>query len=210
MKSSELNHILAAILILSIVAGFSSIINGSYSLLPQILLFSAIIISVNLASKKMIAYWLDSDVEHEIWKSTFSIYEKPSSSKEKPAGIIIPLIITLLSLGAFKLPAILTYEARALKHRAAKRFGYYSYTEMTDWHNSLIGAAGIISLLLLSIITYFAGSESLAKLSIFYAFANILPISKLDGTQIYFGSKQVYAALAAITLIFTLYAIFLI
>ena len=100
----------------------------------------------------------------------------------------------------------LTYETRALKHRAAKRFGYYSFTEVTDWDNGLIGATGIIALLVLSIVGYIMGYELLFKMAAFYALMNMLPISNLDGTQIFFGSRIIWSVLALICLIFGLYA----
>ena len=127
-----------------------------------------------------------------------------------PIGIVLPLFFIIFSLGRFKFPVFLTYEARALKTRASKRFGFYSYIEMTDWHHALIGAAGIVSVLVLSLITYMLplnGVEFLAQLAAYYAFCNMLPISKLDGTQILFGSRIMYVTLAIITIIFTIYSV---
>jgi len=126
--------------------------------------------------------------------------------KEKPFGFYIPLFFTLFSLGLIKVMTFLTYETGALKHRAAKRHGYYSYTEMTDWHNGLIGAAGVVILLLISLISYLTGLELLSKMAAYYAFWNMIPIAKLDGTQIFFGSRIIWAVLGVITLIFALYA----
>lgn len=209
MRLSELVHILVAILIIFLVSSFTFILKGNYILLAQIFLFSIIIMFVSVFSKKAMAYSLDSNVEHEIWQSAFELTPQ-KSAKEYPAGVIVPILLSLITLGKLKFLALLTYEARALKHRAAKRFGYYSFTELTDWHNGLIGAAGIFSILFLSAVAYLSGYEYLAKISTFYAFWNLLPISKLDGTQIFFGSKILYSLLAIITLIFTAYSLFLV
>lgn len=209
MRITELTHVLIAILILFLASSFTFIIKGNFSILAQILLFSVIIIFISVFSKKAMAYALDSNVEHEIWQSTFELTPQ-RSAKEYPAGLILPILLSLITLGKLKFLSLLTYEARALKHRAAKRFGYYSYTELTDWHNGLIGAAGILSILAISIIAYLTGFEYLAKISTFYAFWNLLPISKLDGTQIFFGSKVLYSILAIITLIFASYSLFLV
>jgi len=209
MRKSEVFNILAAIIILTAVFGFSFIIIGDLSALAKVLLFSAIIILVAVFSKKLVAYMLDSDVEHELWKVYRYGWAK-SWHFDKPvsAGIILPLILTLFSWGLLKFSAILTYETRALKARAAKRFGLYSYTEMTDWHNGIIGASGIVALLLLTVISYFLPTnlEYLAKMATFYAFWNMIPVSNLDGTQIFFGSRILYSILAVITIIFTVYA----
>lgn len=214
MPSRELSHILAAVIILAVVLSFAPLLNQNYSLIPQMLFFSVIIILVPIIAKKLMAYHLDADVEHEIWFwQRFGFKVKSKFRKPIPAGIIFPLFFSIFSLGLIKLMTLLTYESRALKTRAAKRHGFYSFTEMTEWHHGLIGAAGILSLLLLSILAYFLplpGLETLAKLATFYAFWNLIPVSKLDGAQIFFGSRTLYTLLAAITLIFTAYALMLV
>jgi Zn-dependent protease len=211
MGNSEFSHILAAIIILTIISGFTFVLQQQWQTLTIIFAFCVIIISVSILSKKITAHLLDADVEHEIWlMKNFGFKKSLQSKKPIPAGLIIPIILSLFSLGIIKFMAVLTYETRALKHRAAKRFGAYSYTEMTDWHNAIIGASGIIFILLLSLMTYllpFQNIEILSKLAAFYAFVNILPISKLDGTQIFFGSRILWAVLFSISTIFTLLAI---
>jgi len=211
MQQKEFFNILAAIIIFTIMISLSSVIKKDYSFLPWGFIFAVIIILINLAAKKLTANYLDSDVEHEIWQwQRYGIKNQQKLKKSVPAGIILPLIISLFSLGSFIFLGLLTYETRALKSRASKRHGFYSFSEMTDSHNALIGAAGIISLIILAIITYLLPipqSGILAKLSIYYAFWNMLPISKLDGTQIYFGSPVLYSILATITLIFTALAL---
>ena len=153
---------------------------------------------------------LDSDVEHEIWKvSRYGLGQRQHLKREIPAGIIFPLLLSVFSLGFIKFPALLTYESRALQRRAAKRFGFYSFTELTEWHNGIIGAAGIISVLLVGIIIYFLpyNWEYFSKLAAYYALVNMIPISKLDGTQIFFGSRVLWTTLTLITLIINAYAL---
>lgn len=211
MELKENLNILAAFIVLTIVASFKFILNSEWNEVGVTAIFSVIILLFAIGSKKLMAYLLDTNVEHEVWK--FSRYGwKPHwhLKKDIPAGIIFPLFLTLFSLGFLKFLSVLTYETTASKYRAAKRHGFYSFTEMTDWHNGLIGAAGIISVLALAIIGYFSNYEYLSKLAAFYAFSNLLPISKLDGSQIFFGSRILYAILAVITLIFFGYALFLI
>jgi hypothetical protein len=94
-----------------------------------------------------------------------------------------------------------------------KKFGPYSFTEMTDWHNALVGAAGILSCLLITFVTYWLPGDFwsvIGKMATFYAFFNMIPFSKLDGSQIYFGSRVLWSVLAVITLIFMTYAMLLI
>lgn len=211
MKGPEIFHILTAMLILAAVAGFKHALDQNIPSLMFAILFSIIVVLVAVLSKKIMASLLDADVEHQIWMfSRFGFKPNDKLSFPIPAGIIIPLVFSIFSLGLLKFVPLLTYETTALKIRAARRFGFYSYTEMTEWHNALIGASGIIGVLLLSFLSYFPGFEELSKIAAFYAISNILPISKLDGTQILFGSKVLYITLAIITLVFFGYALILV
>jgi hypothetical protein len=209
MRMQEFLNILAAILILTVVSGFSLAVHSNWTGVTQAFLFSVIIIFVTIFAKKAMAYWLDCDVEHEIWKFQRWGYKKHQHfPRPIPGGIIFPLFVTLFSWGIIKFPAILTYETTALKRRAAKRFGVFSYTEVTEWHHALIGSAGIIAAFLIAIVTYFlpANFEYLAKIAIFYGAVNLLPLSKFDGAQIFYGSRVLFTTLAVIALIFLLVA----
>ena len=211
MASQEYSHLLAAWIILSIGIAVPAFNHNNHVQMILALPFAAIILALAIGAKKGAAYLLDSDVEHELWKSSgFSFTPKPGYRKEHQAGVIIPLFISFLSIitkTTLQCFTLVTYETRARKARASKRFGPYSYQEMTDWHNALIGAAGNVTIIILATVAYFANNEFLARQASFYAFWNLLPISKLDGTQIFFGSKVLWTILATITLLFTLYAV---
>lgn len=211
---SEIASITIAIAVLSIVIGFRAIIEEDWSFLPMAVIFSFGIIMINILAKKIVAHALDADVEHKIW--TFSRYGIKAQKKfkhEMPAGIILPLFFTFFFLGTIKFMSILSYETRALKIRAARRFGFYSFSEMTDFHHALIGGSGILAVLALSFISYFLPfqtAEILARMATYYALFNMIPISELDGTQIFFGSRVIYATLAILTAIFMFYSLFLV
>ncbi len=210
MKLSEFLHILAAIIIFTIVGSLKFLIDNNWYILPKVFLFATIIIFLCVYAKKLMAYLLDSDVEHEIWKfSRYGIQPHWKLKKEIPGGIIFPLILSVFSLGWIKFSAFLTYEATILKRRAAKRFGVYSFTELTEWHNGLIGAAGIVAVFLIAVVSYFLpwNLEYLSKLAVYYAASNMIPIGKLDGSQIFFGSRVLWTALAVITVILGAYAL---
>jgi len=53
--------------------------------------------------------------------------------------------------------------------------------EITEFQIGLIAAAGITLNLIFGVIGYLAGWPLFTKLSIWYAFFNILPLSNLDG-----------------------------
>lgn len=214
MKEREIGQIIIAIVTLGFISGFIELIQGDLKSFSYIVLFGAIIIGINIISKKIVASRLDADVEHEVWKmQRFWFNPADRFNKSIYAGVIIPIFVAIISLGTIRLMTVLTYETRALKRRAAKRFGPYSFTEMTDFHNALVGAAGIISCLAITFITYwlpYSGTEVIAKMATFYAFFNMIPVSKLDGSQIYFGSRVLWSVLAIITLIFMMYALLLV
>lgn len=214
MRDKEIVQIILAIATLGLVAGFSEIVSFDLVGFALIVAFSAIVIGANIIFKKIMASSLDADVEHEIWQvNRFGLRPGDYLKKSIPAGIIFPLFVTLATLGSIALMTIMTYETRALKRRAAKRFGPYSFTEMTDYHNALVGAAGIVSCLLITFVTYWLPGSlwgTIGKIAAFYAFFNMLPFSKLDGSQIYFGSRVLWAVLAVIVLIFLLYVMLLI
>ncbi len=207
MEAKEIAHILTAVLLMFAVSVFSFVFKGNFSRMLEVLVFSCIVVIIPVLFKKGSAYLLDSNVEHSLWGVYFYGYKPGKHFKEeKPFGILIPLALTVVTLGFFKTMTFLTYETRALKHRVAKRFGYYSYSEMTDWHNALIGSAGVISLFLIVIVSYILGFEYLSKLAAYYALFSILPISKLDGTQIFFGSRIIWTVLAFFSFLFSVYA----
>ena len=210
MGSRELAHVAAAMLLLFIVSGLGFALQGETESLTLVFIFAVIIIAVHVVIKKMGASLFDANVEHRIWHVyRYGIKPHWHFKREVPFGLIFPILFSAITLGIFKVMTLLTYETRALKHRAAKRFGFYSYTSMTDWHNGLIGAFSIVAVLLVSLVGYLAGFEFLTKMAAYYAFWNMFPVSNLDGTQIFFGSRVLWFTLGFISLLFALFALLL-
>jgi len=210
MEKREIAHVVAAILLMFVVYAVIFVLEGEMERIAQVLIFSVVVVGIPLIVKNAAAYSLDAGLTHEIWSVyRFGVRPKQHFNKPRPFGLVVPLIFSLISLGAWKVTTLLTYETRALKHRAAKRFGFYSYTEMTDWHNGLIGAAGVVSLLVISVLAYLSGVELLAAMATHYAFWNMVPISKLDGAQVFFGNRVLWVVLEVTTLIFVLYSLVL-
>jgi Zn-dependent protease len=207
MKITEIPSILISIIIFTLIASFSFLLENRIEIIPQIFLFTSVIILLNVSSKKLIASLLNIEVKHELW--TMQRFGFAKSQKLKvaiPAGIIFPLFITLMTQGITKFGAFLTYETNVSRTKVFKQVGPYRYGTITDWENGLIGATGICAVLILGTLAYLfpiAEFEYLAKLSIFYAFVNLIPFSKLDGTQIYFGSKTIWKILAFIATVLT-------
>jgi len=81
---------------------------------------------------------------------------------------------------------------------------------MTEEHIGWIAAAGIAANLLFAVVGYLIGFSELARISIYFAFFNMLPLSDLDGNKIFFGSRILWSFLAALVLIGVGYALLLI
>ncbi len=194
---------------MTLIIGFAPLTSGDALGFVKGILFAVLIIGAHVGGKKLMANNLDAAVTHETWTvQRFGF--KPTQHFKKPVsmGVLVPFFFAIVSFGALKVHTYLTYETRALKRRAARRHGHASFTEMTDWHIGLIGTGGIAGVLLVSFIGYWIpGLEGLASTAAWYAFFNLLPISKLDGSQIFFGSRTLYATLGIITMIIIAFAL---
>lgn len=208
MDKEEIAHVLTAILVFTVVLSVGNLLDGNYNYLGVAFASSVVIISASIAGKKFMAHLLDSDVSHRIW---FSNRFGPNLlSRPFPSGIVFPLLLSLVTFGFVKMGSILEYETSAKKIRAAKRFGYYSYAEMTDWHNALIGTAGMIVTLIVMVASYLLDFEPTAKAAALFMFWNMIPMANLDGTQIFFGSKTLWTIMGLLALLSALYTVILI
>ncbi|HLA23087.1 MAG TPA: hypothetical protein VJZ93_00970 [Candidatus Nanoarchaeia archaeon] len=199
ISKKEVLKILLATLILGFVVAFPEI---STSTLVYALASVFIILAANTLAKKMSAFYLDSEIEVGFWEVERYGF-KPRSYFKRPviAGIFVPVILVVASLGYLKWMASLIFEIKPQIHRAAKRHGIYSFSEITENHLGLVASAGIFFNFILAIIAYFIGFDDFAKISIYYIFFNMLPLSDLDGNKIFFGSMVLWSFLVALTLI---------
>jgi len=165
-----------------------------------------LIILINIAAKKLTAYYLDSDIEIKLWKIKRYWFKAHQEFKKPfPAGIFFPLFFSVITFGNLKWLASLVFEVKPKVYRAAKRHGLYSYLDITEYQIGLIAAAGIISNLLFAVIGYFTGWSTFTQLSIWYTFFNLIPISELDGNKIFFGNLVLWSFLASLAIIAAAY-----
>jgi hypothetical protein len=188
--------------IISIILAFAISLVKSLNAFLVALLAIFIVILVNVVAKKIITFFLESEIEIKLWEVR-QIGFKPNSrfNKEMPAGIIMPILISLVSLGHLYWMANMVFEVKAKVSRAAKRWGLYTFSEITEWHIGLIAAWGIIANLLFAVIGYLIGFEEFARLNIYFAAFNLIPISDLDGNKVFFGSLILWSFLAILALI---------
>lgn len=173
---------------------------------------SAAVLS-NLFVKKFIAYQLDSEIEIKVWEfQKHGFTSEKNSKKPFPIGAVLPLVskIILFPFKSFVWMASLVFDVKPRVYRSAKRFGLYTFSDVTEYHLGLIAASGIVINLILAVVGYFIGFPLFARLNMYYAFFNILPLSDLDGNKIFFGSKIMWSFLASLVLIGMLFAIFII
>jgi hypothetical protein len=213
INKKELYIIPLIIVVIAFSASFSLAISNFWEIFLMTLLASAIVILSNILAKKIAAHMLDSEIEIKIWEVGKYGFDKNHHTKRAfPMGAVLPLIskIILFPLNSFVWMASLVFDVKAKVSRGAKRFGLYTFSDVTEYHIGLIAAAGILINLIIAAIAYFAGFALLARLSMYYAFFNMLPLSELDGNKIFFGNLIMWSFLAALVLIGMLFAIFII
>lgn len=177
------------------------------------LLAVSIVILTNIFTKKIMAYQLDSEIEMKVWEiGRFGFTKDKHSKKPFPLGAFLPIIskIIFFPFKSFVWMASLVFDIKPRIYRGAKRFGLYTFSEITESHLGLIAASGIAINLILAVIGYFIGFPLFARLNVYYAFFNMLPVSELDGNKIFFGNLILWSFLASLVLIGMLFAIFII
>ncbi len=201
----------ALIVVISIVLAFTISLISPINVFLYTLLSVFIIIFINVVAKKIAAFFLDSKIEVKLWEINRYGF-KPSAQFKKsfPAGIVLPILVAAVTLGNIYWLASLIFNVKVKAYRAAKRWGLYSFSEMTEHHIGLIAVWGIVANLLLAVIGYLIGFEGFARLNIFFAFFNMLPISDLDGNKIFFGNMIIWSFLEILTLIGVGYAFLLV
>ncbi|MEM3091229.1 MAG: hypothetical protein QXU39_01040 [Candidatus Pacearchaeota archaeon] len=207
INSRELYPIIISTLAISI----SILLFKNIYAFPTIILSVFLVILVSIIAKKITAFYLDSQIEMKLWTiERYGFSPAQHFKKPFPSGIVFPLIFSLITFGKFVWMASLVFDVKPMIYRTAKRHGLYSYSEMTEGHIGFIAAAGIFTNLVFAVIAYLIGFEEISRLSIYFAFFNMIPFSDLDGNKIFFGSMIIWSLLAALVLIGLFYAIFLI
>jgi hypothetical protein len=209
LNKKEIPVILIAVIVMgiaiSLLAGWAAILYSTLAVLAIVL--------INTSAKKLVGYYLETEVEVRFWEIyQYGFKANRHFKKPFPIGAILPLVskIALFPLKGFVLMTSLVFEVSPKSHRAAKRHGLYSFSEMTEYHIGIIAASGIIANLFFAVIGYLIGFTEFSRLSIYYAFLNMIPFSELDGNKIFFGNIIIWSFLASIVLIGMFFAIFVI
>lgn len=211
ITKKEMISLCLVILVISLsITLFSENSNLWKSLLHTLIAVSILIFS-NISIKMLTAYHLDSEIETKIWEMGKYKFKKNEKIKRLfPVGIIFPFLskILFLPFGNIVWMSSLVFDVKPKIYRSAKRYGLYTFSNVTEYHEGLIAASGIAINLLLAVFGYLAGFPLFARLNIYYTFFNIIPLSNLDGNKILFGSKVLWSLLASIVLIGIGFALF--
>jgi Zn-dependent protease len=98
----------------------------------------------------------------------------------------------------------LQFESKALPTKVVKRFGLRRISGIMEWDDALIVFYSLMPLLMMALLAkFFTGLffSDLARYAWIYVVCNLLPISKLDGTKLFFGSIPLFIFTWAITLL---------
>jgi hypothetical protein len=202
--------VLFASVILTATFALCSSFTNQYLFL--LLLFFVLIILVNIATKKISAYFFESDIKIKLWEVYQYWLTKKSHFNRALPMIWLPPVLAFLSKGFIAWMPVLEFDITPRVERVTRRHGLYRFSEMTEWHVALISAMGIAANLAFAVLAYIIsvwvpGLEELARLNVYYAVWSLLPISSLDGSKILFGSKILWFALGVICLIFLAFAL---
>jgi hypothetical protein len=193
---------IAWVLVMAIILAGSISFGEPFQRFSLVLLSVFLVLISNVVAKKISAYYLESEIEIKLWEvQRISFQPIAKFAKPLPAGIILPLVISILTIKRIYWMACLVFDVKPKVHRTAKRHGFYSFSEMTELHIGIIAASGVAVNLLLGILGYLIGFEEFARLNLYYAFYSILPISDLDGNKIFFGNLVMWSLLAVLTLV---------
>lgn len=212
------NEILV-ILTTTLILAFTIALTDLKNLFLISLLTIFLIVIINILFKKAASYFWDTEIEIKSWEFTrFGLSPHQKFNKPLQIGLILPVIIKLITwpllkgLGMLGINwlATFTFDVKGKTYRAAKRHGVYAFSEVTEAQMGYIATAGILGNLIFAILGYLIGFENFATLNLGFAFFNMIPLSNLDGSKIYFGNRALWIVLGVIVLIGVLASILII
>lgn len=197
--TKEISWIIIAILIMGFIISLPKLSISS----PYVFLTAAIIILTSVLTKKIASSHYSIKIEHRIWSfKRWGWYERSKFKKPIPIGLILPFFVSFLSLGIIKILTLLQFDAKNLpKKRVLKKRGAHRYSEINESDLAFTSAWGFWALIVLAIIGYLINQPELTKYSVYYGIWNLIPISNLDGSKLFFGSLINWILLVIIYLI---------
>ena len=200
MENKERGKEIVTIILASVVLALATAFKNTDIFCAAIASF-LIIITLNVLIKKAVGYYFETDVKTKLW-TWYQFGLRKDWHFKKPVPMIwLPLLLALSTKGFFLWLGILEFDVEAKTERVSKRHGLYRFTEVTEWHMAWIAIWGIIANLIFATIGYIAGFELFAKLSIYFIVWSTIPLGRLDGSKILYGSKGLWIITFTIAMI---------
>jgi hypothetical protein len=212
----EITWLIIITIILAFIIGFTADIENETASITVIipLITAAIIILVNVIPKKIVAPIFSIKIEHKPWEfKRYGWYSRSRLKKPFPIGIILPFILSFLSLGYLKMFTLLQFDYENIpQKRILKRVGRRNQrrTEINDSDLGYTAAVGLYSLFALAIIASLFNLDYISKYTVFYGCWNLIPFGNLDGSKIFFGTTLNWGILVVLFFILGLPLIFII
>ena len=211
MEKREILSVTVSIILCAVVISF---IDGEIRapFLLSALAISAVIILISVCSKKLTAGNIDVGIKLKIWEfQRYGLAAKQKFRSPFPIGLLLPLILVIISNGMLKFLAFLQFESKALPAKAVKKYGLRRFSGIMEWDDALIVFYSVLPLMILAIAASFFDSaffNSLSRYSMFYVISNLIPISQLDGTKLFFGSRPLFVFTWILAVISSFFAFF--
>ena len=198
--------VLCSTIVLSVVVlAISASVSDLRLFYFYVLIFLAIFI-VNILAKKIVAFYFEIETEIRLWEFSQYWFRKVDRFKKPLPMVWLPIVLALLSKGHILWMALTEFRSRPGVGRVLKRHVQKFYYP-TEWHLALIVFFGILANNLFGVLAYFLSLNLLAKYSIYFAFWNLLPLSSLDGSKIFYGSRRLWIFSFVISIGFLLFAL---
>lgn len=187
IKKEEVKAMILSSFILGLVFGFDDG-NATFELSKWLrnymtqVIFSLIFIVIMVLITKFYANKRGIDVSFSIWKNKI---KKTTIA----SGIIFPLLISAASYGKIFFAAVL---APVYSYKKTKRFGE-KFEMPSEKELAKISSISPLCLTVIGVlITTINGLEPLATIPLSIALSLMIPLPKLNGIYVYFGSRALY------------------
>ncbi|MEM2956177.1 MAG: hypothetical protein QW041_01195 [Candidatus Pacearchaeota archaeon] len=159
-----------------------------------------IVLFVHHIGQKLTALFYDCSIEVNLWTvKQFWLAKKSYFKFNFPLWVVLPVLLVIFTFGFVKWLALTTFEAIPLPSRVRRK-----YAELTEWDLALITVGGLFFNALLAVISQIFGWNNFAMLNLYFILFNLIPISKLDGGKIFFGSIMLWIFSLVLTIVLIL------
>ncbi len=208
-KKTEIKHIFISTLIIGFIFSYNNFTIVNWL---RLTILAALTLIIGESVRKIIARRKGCETEYQLWQikkygitksAKFPIKIFNKKIKSIYIGIILPLITVFLSIGYIKLMITGTSQAKeVILKRVSKK-----YARITEFETAIIALAGPMTYILLALIfksLSLPGFEPFIEMNYLLALYSMIPLSKLDGAKIFFGSLPLYVFSAIFIIVSTI------